>query len=987
MAQDILKIAEDYDPRIKVFHELMQNKVYDVLLVSTPYDAYIMEEDGRLAERIINEYRGLNLSRPPRLTWVSTAEEALAALDTRKFELVITMARLADMDPFRLGQEVKKRKPDLPVILLSHEALPPECVLGPIRSRGIDNIFSWTGNTDLVLALVKSAEDRLNVQHDTQTAGVRVILVIEDSPEYRSALLPLLYKVVVQQTQAVLEEGLNEEHRLLTMRARPKIMVADDYEEATALYEQYQPYLLGVISDTRFPKNCELNENAGVEFLAKIRSEVPDLPLLLWSSEPANRARAASIPASFIDKNSPSLLSEIRSFFLDYLGFGDFVFRMPDGSEIARVSNVRAMEKILANVPDESIHFHANRNDFSRWLFARSEILLAAKMRPITYDDLGDAQTARDFLIASLRTRRRLRQQGVVVDFDAREFDPETDFLKIGKGSLGGKARGLAFAATLLRRNPDLHSSFSDLDIMIPKTLVLTTDVFDTFIERNELRHLAGNALTDDEIAERFLNSAFPDSVAADLRAYLSQVEYPLAVRSSASLEDAQYRAYAGLYRTYMIPNCHSDIDVRLMDLIKAVKLVYASTYYQGPKSFAKRAGLRTEDEKMAVIIQQMVGDRYGDNFYPAIAGVAQSQNYYPFGQMKPEEGIATIALGLGKTVVEGGRALRFSPKYPQLLPQFSAIEDILRNSQQFFYSLKMGTEQCVELGTSDTSTLATREVSEATSEYPVQVLTSAYYPAEQRLVDGDTTGGHRILTFAEILKHKFFPLSDILYRLLSLAQEGMGCPVELEFSVNLRRNRKSRAEFAFLQLRPMTARAEQAEVTISDEEQGRAFCVSHSALGNADKRDISDILFVKPDLFDPVHTMIIAREIGKLNAGHFNGERPYLLIGPGRWGSVDRWLGIPVKWADIHWVGAIVETTTPEMRAEPSQGSHFFHNVTTMGINYFTVTNHAADRLDWDWLRSLPMANETKFVAHVRLDQPVIIKVDGRKSLGVILV
>jgi CheY-like chemotaxis protein len=981
MALDIDSFAEDFDPRFKVFHELMAKKVRDVLLVSTPYDAWIMEEDCRLSERIINEYRGLNLSNPPRFTWVSSAEEAFAALKEKKFDLVITMLHLADMDASVLGQEIKKIEPDLPVILLSHTSILPDaqdCNLKFTHPAGIDRTFLWSGNTDILVALVKSAEDRLNVEHDTQYAGIRVILFIEDSPLYISTLLPVLYRELVGQTQSVLEEGLNQEHRLLTMRARPKILVARDYEEAELLFKKYEPFILGIISDVRFPKNGRLDSNAGVTFLSKIKKERFDIPLLLTSSEPSNADKAVKIPAFFVDKNSPSLLAEVRSFFLNQLAFGDFVFRKPNGQEIARASSLRGLENNLKEIPDDSFIHHTSRNDFSRWLFARTEIMLASKVRPISKDDFTSVDKHRQYLISLIHARRRRRQKGVVVNFEAGDFDLDTEFFKIGNGSLGGKARGLAFVANLLQRLPEIHKKFEGVNLTIPQTLAVTTEGFDAFVDENDLKGLSKSDASDEEVAQKFLAADFPQWIADDLRAYLEKIQYPLAIRSSSLLEDAQFRAYAGLYRTYMLPNDDPDLDKRLEQLIYAIKLVYASTYFQGPKAFSRRIGHRTEEEKMGVIIQQLVGEQYGEFFYPAISGVAQSHNYYPFAKMKPEEGIATIALGLGRTVMEGEKALRFSPIYPQLLPQRSTVEDILENSQRFFYSLKLGG-LASELGINEDTNLHKREIDDVVDDLPMKMLASTYIPDEGRIRDSSHMPGYRVLTFAQILKYDLFPLPQILAEVLAMGQAGMGCPVELEFSVNLCQGKDCEPEFAFLQLRPMTARAELGQVEISEDEKNRAFCYSHHALGNAERADMADILYIKQDSFDPAHTPEIAQEIGKLNGKLLKSGHKYLLIGPGRWGSADRWLGIPVNWAEICGVGAMVEISSSQLKADPSQGSHFFHNITSLGINYVTISENSPDFLDWDWLTALPITTETKYVAHVKLEKPFVLKVDGR--------
>ena len=610
---------------------------------------------------------------------------------------------------------------------------------------------------------------------------------------------------------------------------------------------------------------------------------------------------------------------------------------------------------------------------------------LAADVRPISDEDFSDVESHRRHLIEIIADRRKRRQKGVVADFDAVSADFDTEFFKIGKGSLGGKARGLAFVATLLRQNSAFTDAYQDVEIGVPQTLVITTDGFEAFVEENDLRYLSKADLPDEEIAALFLKSRFPEWIEAKLRDYLRQVTYPLAVRSSSLLEDAQFRAYAGLYRTYMISNDCPDLERRLTHLIHAIKLVYASTYYAGPKAFSKRVGHRTEEEQMAVIIQRLVGGRYGESFYPAISGVAQSYNYYPFSRMKPEEGIVTIAMGLGRTVVEGEKTLRFSPAFPQLLPQRSTVDDILENAQQRFYALRM-TGACGGLAANDGDNLWHRDVIDAQDEPPMQLLASTYVAEEHRIRDTVHIPGVRILTFAHILKYNEFPLASIIKDLLRLGEDGLGCPVEMEFSVNLNAPDGTPPQFAFLQIRPMTARAELEQVNIDTRDIEAAFCYSETALGNAIKRDMADIVFVKPEAFDPAKTTLIAREIAQLNAMLVKAGRKYLLIGPGRWGSADRWLGIPVAWADISGVGAMIETESEKLVAEPSQGSHFFHNITTLGINYVTVRRTESGRLDWDRLSTMPRENDLTFVAHVHLADPLTLKVDGRESRCVIV-
>ena len=985
--EKLIEEVSDLESSFKIYHELMAWKVRRILLVSTPYDAWIMEEDGRLSEHIINEYRGLNLSHPPQLHWVSTAEEAFKRLEEKRYQMVITMPRIADMDALAFAKAIKARDPDISVILISHSAmLDPASFNAPGLPRVIDRAYVWTGNTELLVAIVKSEEDRRNAARDTELAGVRIILFVENSPIHLSTILPFLYKEVVSQTRKVLEGKLNEEHRLLVMRARPKILVAETYEEAVAIYNRFEPYILGVISDVEFPRNGVLDPKAGVDLLRMIREDRFDIALMLTSVNPQNALYARELKAAFLNKTSPRVREELHAFFVHSLAFGDFIFRLPDGREVARASDLRSLEKALQIVPAESLRFHAERNDFSRWLFTRTETVLGAKLRDLRVEDFESLEAMRDFLVRLIHARRRARQRGVVVDFAADDFDLVTDFFKIGQGSLGGKARGLAFWLSMMNERRAFRHKYKDILLDVPQTLVITTEVFDEFIETNRLAYLAEEDLPDQEISARFMWGIFPKWAENDLRAFLSQVRYPLAVRSSSLLEDAQFQAYAGLYRTYMLPNEHPSLERRLEHLVHAIKLVYASTYFRGPKAFSRRIGRRIEEEKMAVIVQRLVGERYGDYFYPAISGVAQSYNYYPFARMQPEDGIATIALGLGRAVVEGERTLRFSPRYPHILPQRSSVDDILKNAQTHFYALKMG-EDYHALDITETENLVRREVSDALDEPPVQYLSSTYVPAEHRIRDTVMIPGYRVLTFANVLKYRQFPLPDILVDALALGKEGMGAEVEMEFSVNLNLTKKEPPEFAFLQLRPMTARAELGPVDISDDERRRAKCYSSHALGNFVNRTLRDIIYVKPETFDINKTIQIAQEISRLNARLVKEDRPYLLIGPGRWGTSDRWLGIPVRWADISGVGAIVEAVYDSFRVEPSQGSHFFHNITTQGIGYVNISGREDERIDWAWLRSLPVVEETEYVALARLKRPMTMKVDGRTRECVLLV
>ncbi len=980
------KQKEKLSSRFKLFHELMPTKVQHILLISSSYEAWIMEEDSRISEQIVTEYRGLNLSRPPRLTWVSSLDEALEQLAELPFDMVITFSRSVDDRAVTLGRKIKQAKPGIPVVLLTHqEVLPETSPAWHEQEKSIDLVVYWSGQAEILLAIVKCIEDRFNAVPDTRTAGVRVILFVEDSPYYLSLLLPILYKELVIETQAVIEDGLNEEHRLLSMRARPKILLAHSYERAMELYEQFEPYVLGVISDMRFYRNHVLDGSAGLQLLSHIKRDRFDIPLLLTSSESRNAELAETIPSCFIDKNAPSLHEAVKSFLVDHLGFGNFVFRMPDGTAYDQATNLYALEKKLESIPVESFLFHCRHNDFSRWFYTLAEVELASQVRPLRDQTFDNAENHRRHLIKIIKEKRIARQRGVIVNFDRDRFDPDTNFAKTGHGSLGGKARGLAFFSAMLHRNQEKLGAFPRFDIVVPQTLVVTTDAFDEFIEINRLHDLTREGLPDEEVLARVRDTVFPARLSQQLTDYLRAADYPLAVRSSSILEDAQFKSYAGLYHTCMLANDHPDFTFRRTQLENAIRRVYASTYFLAPKAFSRRVGNQIEQEKMAVILQQVVGSRYGNFYYPAISGVAQSLNYYPFSRMKPEDGIVSIALGLGKAVMEGEKILRFSPRFPEILPQRSTIRDILNNAQQHFYALPLGRNGANPEAT-DANTLGRMAITEATDDFPVRYLSSTYDLAEERIRDQFSSQGIPLPTFASILKYRAYPLPQAILTLLEMGREGMGCPVEIEFAVDFPDEARGRARLAVLQIRPMSAREEMLEVEFTREDFASAFCICHQALGNTDNRTMADLVYVRPETFDPSKTIPIARELGKINATLLKEGRKYVLIGPGRWGSADHWLGIPVTWSDIGGVGAIVETVHPSINADPSQGSHFFHNITSLGINYLNVGTHSQDLIDWQYLAGLTVVDETEHVVHVRSPEPFALRVDGRRRVGVLL-
>lgn len=973
-----LNAKETY--RFKSFHELMTLRIAEILLVSSTYDAYIMQEDGPLAERIIHEYRGLNLSRPPRLTWISNGSKALAAIDRGNFDLVIVMPHIGDMDSYALCRRIKEIDEDLPIYYFAYDAGRILEDQHYVDRSTIDRTLLWSGNTDLLLAIVKNEEDRMNVELDTRLANIRVIIFVEDSPFYLSSLLPLLYRELVLQTQAVMDDSLNEKDRLLRMRTRPKLVVAENYEQAWDLYQRYKKYLFCVISDVRFARNGREDPEAGLVLLQEISKEQQDLPLLILSSEEQNREKALEIPALFFDKNSPRLHTNLDNFFKNSLGFGDFLFCLKNGEIVGRASNLRAMANVLKTLPAESLSYHGRRNDFSRWLMARFEMEIAQRIRAVKLDDFSTIEDARNYLISIIKNKLKKRQQGLVSDFIHNEYDPDNDFIKIGKGSLGGKARGLAFISSLLREEVDFLEHFDSVTISLPKTLVITTEGFDRFAQLNGIYETFTEIEDDSRIQQAFLNASFPKELEEDLRLFLKHTEYPLAIRSSAILEDAHYRASAGAYTTYMLPNNDADIDIRLQQLLGAVKLIYSSLFQETPRILAKNSVYRQEEDKMAVIIQQLVGCLYDHHYYPAISGVAQSYNFYPMGKMKPEEGIAHIAMGLGKIVVDEGTALRFSPKYPQLLPQFSHIDDILRNAQRFFYGLRMNSKE----GTKLEEMIEKIAVDEAANHYSVRKLSSTFSPEDQRIRDFYTDDGYPIITFSSILKYNEIPLSEILTRILDIGKNGMGCPVEIEFAINLAPEEKT--HFYLLQIRPMAVAQSRVDVKITEQEQQSGWCFSDKAMGQSQESDVQAIVYVKPQSFDTAKTREIARHIEKMNNVLKQQEKRYLLIGPGRWGTSDRWLGIPIKWSGVTQAHTIIETTSEKLHADPSQGSHFFHNLTTLGINYLGVPPRSESFIDMDWLDAQPAIEETEFLRYVEPEIPALLKIDGKTSRAVLL-
>lgn len=971
-----------HDWRLGRFPNLMRHRIQEVLLVSSAYESFILEEDGLLTEMIYTEYIDLGLTHAPNITRVANGEEALEALRGRSFDLVITMLRLGDMDLEKFRDAVRNMRPHVPIVLLVSSQWDLVRVEAQKDELGVDGVYVWHGDAKLFLAIIKVLEDRVNADHDTHVGDVGVIILVEDSIRFRSSILPIVYSELVQQTRKVMADGLNHMDKLLRMRARPKVLAAETFEEGVEFYKQFRKQIFGVISDVSFARDGEQDPRAGIDFIRMIKADLADLPALLQSSDLSNGALAAEIGARFLHKRSATLLEDVRNFMLDNFGFGDFVFRTLDGREVARASDLQSMVHVLQRVPTESIEYHAVRNHFSNWLRARTEFALARRMRPRRVSEFDDLEDLRLFLIRGLNEAIGHNRRGLVEDFSKPRFDPTCGFARIGGGSLGGKARGLAFVNALLAEH-NVDREFPDIRVSVPPSVVIGTDIFDEFLDQNRIRHSALCTDHDGWIVRAFLEAKLPDAVFEDLRAFLDLCRRPLAVRSSSLLEDSQFHPFAGVYHTHMLPNNHPDDNLRLAQLRDAIKLVYASTFFSATRQYLDATPYRIEEEKMAVILQPIVGARYDHYFYPNFSGVARSYNYYPFGTMRPEDGVAAVALGLGKTIVDGSQALRFCPAQPQVLPQLGESEEFINRSQRHFYAIDVDDSACVPDLDADRC-LARLDLDEAERHGTLNLVGSVWSPDNEAFYDGIHRPGVRVVTFAHILKNDAFPLAPLIQRLLDIGRAGMNSPVEIEFAASVDRGPR---EFAVLQIRPSSEQEHGDSIDLSSIATRDMVCYSPHALGNGVIRGLRDIVYVRPDHFDPAHTAEIAREIGEVNKRLRAEDRGCVLIGPGRWGSSHTWLGIPVEWAQISMARAIVETTLDDFVVEASQGSHFFQNLTSFGIAYLTVNPHSDEGfVDWKWLADCKDCHQSEHVRHVRLPRPIEIRIDGTVSHAAIL-
>lgn len=966
------------------FANLMNKRIYNVLLIATKYDAFMLEDDGRVDEQIFNEYTSLSLRYPPRFTQVTTEEEALAELKNRNFELIICMPNMDNRDIFAAATEIKVHYPNIPIVVLTPFSKEVSKRIANEDLSAIDYVFSWLGNSELLLAIIKLIEDKMNVPDDTASVGVQIILLVEDSVRFYSSALPHLYRFVLEQSQMFAKEALNDHQRTLRMRGRPKIKLARTYEEAVRIFDQYRDNILGIISDMSFMHDGVKDPYAGYKFGRYVRKTGMIIPFVLESSEASNRVYAKELGASFIDKNSKSYPQDLRKKIMQRFGFGDFVILNPQTKEeIMRIRDLKDLQKKVFQIPDDSLVYHLSRNHFSRFFYSRAMFPPAEVLKRVDVSDYKNMDEARQLIFDLIVQYRRMKNSGVVAVYQKERFDEYSNFARIGDGSLGGKGRGLAFIGSMVKRYPKFeHENFV---VTIPKTVVICTDIFDEFMETNELYPVALSDIEDEAILKYFLRASLPTRLIEDLMAFFEVVKGPIAVRSSSLLEDSHYQPFAGIYSTYMIPKLEDKYEM-LRVLSDAIKAVYASVFYRDSKAYMTATSNLIDQEKMAVVLQEVAGNRYNDHFYPTLSGVARSLNFYPIGNEKAEDGIANIALGLGKYIVDGGQTLRFSPRHPHNILQMSTMDFALRETQTRYYALdlKNMTEQ---FSVDDSFNLLRLNLKDADADGALKYIVSTYDPYDQIIRDGYYPGGRKILSFVNILQHDVFPLADTLTQILSVGQTEMGRPVEIEFAMNIDPKDPSQATFYILQIRPIVDNKEVMEEDLTLVEQTDTLLSSTSVLGHGLVNDVQDIIYVKTGAFSSSNNQLIAYEIEKMNRQFTGQEKSYVLVGPGRWGSSDSWLGIPVKWPHISNARVIVECGLENYRVDPSQGTHFFQNLTSFGVGYFTINPFKGDGwFDEEYLNSLPAVEETEYIRHVHFDKPIVIKMDGKRGLGVVL-
>lgn len=968
------------------FVQLMNKRIYNVLIIASQYDMFILEDDGRVDEQIFNEYTSLNLRYPPRFTQVANIPEAIEELKDNRFELIICIPNMDDHETFLQLKRIDMKYPHIPIVLLTPFSKSVSRMLENEDLSGIDYVFSWLGNADLLLAIIKMIEDDMNVEHDVDTVGVQTIMLVEDSVRFYSSALPLLYKYVLNESKEFSKEALNDHLRMMRMRGRPKILFARSYEEAESLYNKYGKNMLGIITDISYKRNGVKDPVAGKTLGEWVRSQDKYIPLIYTSSETSNSVYADQIGATFIDKNSKRLPQEINKAIKDNFGFGDFIIIAPKSKqEIFRIKNLKELMMKIRQIPDDSFYYHLERGHFARFFYTRAMYPVAEMLRKIDISEYESMDDARELIYQSIVEYRRMKNSGVVAVFEKDRYDKYSNFARIGEGSLGGKGRGLAFIGHIVKTHLG-DMSEDELPISTPKTVVLCTDIFDEFMEANNLYDIALSDIEDEEILKHFLSAKLPKRLVGDFLVFIDAVNKPIAIRSSSLLEDSQYQPFAGIYATYMIPYVDDKYEmVRLLS--DSIKAVYASVFYKDSKAYMSSTHNLIDQEKMAIVMQELVGREYDKLFYPAISGVARSINYYPIGEEKSEDGIVDMAMGLGKYIVEGESGLRFSPLHPKNILQLSTLDLALRDTQTQFYALDMETSS-KDINIDDGFNLKKMRVQNASKDSPLKYIASTFDINDQVIRDGYYEGGRKIVSFANILKYDTIPLAATLDKVLKVGYQGMGRPVEIEFAVDI--ESQKRAEFNILQIRPIVVDSKEVfSESLEHVDKDKVLLHSFKALGNGMYNDVHDIVYVKSKSFAAINNPKVAYEIEKLNRQFIESDKNYVLVGPGRWGSSDQWLGIPVKWAHICQARVIVELALENYQIEPSQGTHFFQNLTSFGVGYFTINSFFEERdvFNEEYLDSLPAVFETEFIRHVRFHNPIQIKINGKKRIGVVMI
>jgi hypothetical protein len=976
----INKTNEDRD----IYHDLMPFKVKEILLVANLYDAYSIEREGRFSEHVLGEYHTLNLTSIPRITGVSGIDEAMDILRTRHFDLIIMMMGADQYTPIGLSAKVKREYPYIPVFLLLNNNADLALIAEDENVlRHIDKVFIWNGESSVFFAMIKHVEDMINVENDTEIGMVRVILLVEDSAKYYSRYLPMLYHIVLEQTKRIIDDVSTDElYKILRLRARPKILLVSTYEEAVKVLEKFRDFILCLITDVKFQHNGVLDEHAGFDLVEHTRKSHKDLPIIIQSSEEENASLAYQLQCTFINKNSETLSQDFRSFITHFLGFGNFIYRNEQGVKIAEARSLKEFEKLLRTIPDESLLYHAKRDHFSLWLTARGEIQAAKILNPQKVTDFENANKIREYLIDVIGKFRNEQNQGKIVPFEEAALTDESNIVSLMEGYLGGKGRGLAFINTLIY-NFDFSKQIPTLKVLAPKTSVIGTEEFEYFMERNHLRDFVANTSDYDLIKKKFMEAKLTDTLVKRMKALLTRITKPIAVRSSGLFEDSLMQPFAGIFETYLLPNCHPDLNERLRQALDAIKLVFASIYSPDARSYIEAVHYKIEEEKMAVVIQEVVGRQYGNYFYPHISGVAQSYNFYPYAHMQPEEGFAVTAVGLGKSVVDGEKAYRFSPKYPST--EISTPKDQFQNSQVEFYAVDLNKKD-INLLEGDTAGLAKLDISEAEMHGNLKHCASVYDVDNLVIIPGITHPGPRIINFANILKYNYIPLAQTIEVVLDVVKEAMGSPVEIEFAVDLTKDRHGRATFYLLQIKPLIGNAMDYNVNLEKIPRENILLFAEKSMGNGVIDNIADVIYVDIDIFDKAETVKMTYEIEMLNRKFSAENKKYLLVGPGRWGTRDRFIGIPVNWAQISHARVIIETSLEGYPLDASSGSHFFHNVVSMNVGYFSIQPELSGSfIRWEILKQQRIISQTKYFRHVRFEKPLVVSMDGKKRISVI--